>query len=92
MHFPKSKIHKELGHGPDAGYSKMAKVELRKQPLRKKSAKLALRGEGKLLASRLTGKTETSGNRSFRRAKCPFRQTTRHAQKPNRSPFPKQMI
>ena len=29
MHFPKSKIHKELGHCPDAGYPKMAKVELR---------------------------------------------------------------
>jgi len=28
MHFPKSKIHKELGHCPDAGYPKMAKVEL----------------------------------------------------------------
>jgi len=28
MHFPNSQIHKELGHGPDAGYPKMAKVEL----------------------------------------------------------------
>ena len=32
MHFPKSKIHKELGHCPDAGYPKMAKVELRGCP------------------------------------------------------------
>ena len=30
MHFPKSKIHKELGHCPDAGYPKMAKVELQR--------------------------------------------------------------
>jgi len=32
MHFPKSKIHKQLGHGPDAGDPKMAKVELRGRP------------------------------------------------------------
>ena len=28
MHFPNSQIHKELGHGPDAGDPKLAKVEL----------------------------------------------------------------
>ena len=32
MHFPTSKIHKELGHCPDAGYPKMAKVEFRGCP------------------------------------------------------------
>jgi len=32
MHFPKSKIHKELGHCPDAGYPKLAKVEVRGYP------------------------------------------------------------
>ena len=34
MHFPNSQIHKELGHGPDAGDPKMAKVELRMEPLK----------------------------------------------------------
>ena len=28
MHFPNSQIHKELGHGPDAGDPKLAKVEI----------------------------------------------------------------
>jgi len=32
MHFPKSKIHKELGHCPDAGYPKMAKSSLEAVP------------------------------------------------------------